>query len=173
MIPYLDRFSIIGTTDVEYHGDPRDVAIEEKEIAYVLDVYNHHFKKKLTPEDVVWTYSGVRPLCDDESDSPQAITRDYTLELDGEGAPLLSVFGGKLTTYRKLAEAALEKLKPFLPEMGPAWTADSFLPGADSGYQRDEYALELGERYEWLDAFTASRFARDYGRLAEHILEAF
>ncbi len=85
VIPYLDRFSIIGTTDVEYQGDPREVAIDENEINYLLNAYNNHFVDKLQREDVVWTYSGVRPLCDDESDSPQAITRDYTLELEQEG----------------------------------------------------------------------------------------
>ncbi len=114
VIPWMDEFSIIGTTDVEYKGDPKAVAIDDKEINYLLNVYNAHFKKTLSRDDIVWTYSGVRPLCDDESDSPQAITRDYTLDIHDENgqAPLLSVFGGKLTTYRKLAEHALEKLTP-------------------------------------------------------------
>ncbi len=94
---------------MEYKGDPKAVKIEESEINYLLKVYNAHFKKQLSRDDIVWTYSGVRPLCDDESDSPQAITRDYTLDIhDGTAARLLSVFGGKLTTYRKLAEHALE-----------------------------------------------------------------
>lgn len=94
-----------------------------------MKVYNAHFKKQLARDDVVWTYSGVRPLCDDESDSPQAITRDYTLDIhdvDGQ-APLLSVFGGKLTTYRKLAEHALEKLAPYYKGIGPAWTKGAVL----------------------------------------------
>ncbi|MCE1768151.1 FAD-dependent oxidoreductase, partial [Enterobacter hormaechei] len=81
MIPYLDKFSIVGTTDVEYKGDPREVAISDDEVDYLIDIVNQHFVHQLSREDVVWTYSGVRPLCDDESDSPQAITRDYTLEL--------------------------------------------------------------------------------------------
>ena len=100
VIPWMDEFSIIGTTDVEYNGDPKEVAIDDKEINYLLNVYNAHFKKTLSRDDIVWTYSGVRPLCDDESDSPQAITRDYTLDIHDENgqAPLLSVFGGKLTT---------------------------------------------------------------------------
>ena len=124
VIPWNDEFSIIGTTDVEYKGDPKDVKIDENEIAYLLKVYNDHFKKQLGRDDIVWTYSGVRPLCDDESDSPQAITRDYTLDVhDEQGkAPLLSVFGGKLTTYRKLAEHAMEKLAHYYPCCGPAWT---------------------------------------------------
>ena len=120
VIPWMDEFSIIGTTDVEYHGDPADVKIDDNEINYLLDVYNDHFRKTLTRDDIRWTYSGVRPLCDDESDSPQAITRDYTLDLhdDNGQAPLLSVFGGKLTTYRKLGEHALDKLAAYYPHAG-------------------------------------------------------
>ena len=142
VIPWMDEFSIIGTTDVEYKGDPKAVKIEESEINYLLKVYNAHFKKQLSRDDIVWTYSGVRPLCDDESDSPQAITRDYTLDIHDENgkAPLLSVFGGKLTTYRKLAEHALEKLTPYYQGIGPAWTKESVLPcGAIEG-DRDDYA---------------------------------
>jgi glycerol-3-phosphate dehydrogenase len=103
VIPWMDEFSIIGTTDVEYKGDPKSVHIDDSETEYLLKVFNGHFKKQLTADDIVWSYSGVRPLCDDESDSPQAITRDYTLDVrdDNGQAPLLSVFGGKLTTYRK------------------------------------------------------------------------
>ena len=103
VIPYLGRFSIIGTTDVEYHGDPRNVSISDDEKQYLLRVTNSHFRKQLTLDDIVCDFSGVRPLCDDESDSPQAITRDYTLSLDHKEnqAPLLSIFGGKLTTYKK------------------------------------------------------------------------
>ncbi|KOO11457.1 glycerol-3-phosphate dehydrogenase, partial [Vibrio xuii] len=95
VIPYMDDFSIIGTTDVQYQGDPRDVAIDNDEVEYLVDIVNQHFVKQISSNDVVWTYSGVRPLCDDESDSPQAITRDYTLELEQEldQAPLLSIFG--------------------------------------------------------------------------------
>lgn len=106
VIPYMGDFSIIGTTDVEYKGDPRNVSIEDDEVDYLVDIVNQHFVKQISADDVVWTYSGVRPLCDDESDSPQAITRDYTLELEQEldQAPLLSIFGGKLTTYRKLGK---------------------------------------------------------------------
>lgn len=122
VIPWLSDFSIIGTTDVEYHGDPKDVKIDDGEIHYLLKVYNDHFKKPLNRSDIVWSYSGVRPLYDDESDSPQAVTRDYTLNISDEQgkAPLLSVFGGKLTTYRKLSEHALEKLNHYYPGLGPA-----------------------------------------------------
>src|SRR5699024_2351057 len=95
VIPWMEDFSIIGTTDIEYKGDPRQVKIDDNEMDYLLNVYNEHFKKQLNRQDIIWTYSGVRPLCDDESNSPQAITRDYTLDIhDEQGqAPLLSVFG--------------------------------------------------------------------------------
>ncbi|UIP28052.1 glycerol-3-phosphate dehydrogenase [Photobacterium sp. TLY01] len=173
VIPYLDRFSIVGTTDVEYHGDPRKVAIDEDEIRYLLKVYNDHFKHKLQRQDVVWTYSGVRPLCDDESDSPQAVTRDYTLELEQEGSqpPLLSVFGGKLTTYRKLAESALRKLAPFFPNMGPAWTAQACLPGGETGFDRERLSADLRTRFSWMSEFSADRMATNYGIMSWQILE--
>ncbi|OEE82551.1 glycerol-3-phosphate dehydrogenase [Enterovibrio norvegicus FF-162] len=165
VLPYLDRFSLIGTTDVEHHDDPRKASIDDNEIAYLLKVFNQHFLKSLTPEDVVWTYSGVRPLCDDESDSPQAVTRDYTLELDGNGgnAPILSVFGGKLTTYRKLAQAAVNKLEPFFTEMGKSWTADSVLPGGEDIASFSDVEAELTRRFSWMDAMTANRLATTYG----------
>ncbi|GAD79613.1 glycerol-3-phosphate dehydrogenase [Vibrio ezurae] len=140
-IPYLDKYSLIGTTDEEYHGNPRHVAITNAEIEYLLNVVKEHFIEAPNKQDIVATFSGVRPLCDDESDSPQAITRDYTLTLQPNApqptkntanAPLLSVFGGKLTTYRKLANAALEKLTPFLPTMSQSTTQTSLLPGAES-----------------------------------------
>ncbi|MBG6242654.1 MAG: glycerol-3-phosphate dehydrogenase [Candidatus Symbiopectobacterium sp. Dall1.0] len=171
VIPWQDEFSIIGTTDVEYHGDPHEVKIDDKETAYLLDVYNDHFKKTLTRDDIVWTYSGVRPLCDDESDSPQAITRDYTLSVADEHgkAPLLSVFGGKLTTYRKLAEHAMEKLAKYHPHSGQAWTQNAILPGGDLAGTRDEYAAALRRRFN-LPESLARRYARTYGSHSELIL---
>ncbi len=131
VIPYLGKYSMIGTTDVEYKGDPRQVTISAEERQYLIDIVNKHFAKEIAVSDIVSEFSGVRPLCDDESDSPQAITRDYTLSLDqhGDEAPLLSIFGGKLTTYRKLAESAMKQLAPFFPQMKPSWTAQSALPG--------------------------------------------
>lgn len=169
VIPYLDRFSVIGTTDVEYHGDPRDVAIDDQEIDYLLKVYNSHFIHQCQCEDVVWNWSGVRPLCDDESDSPQAVTRDYTLELEQQAdeAPLLSVFGGKLTTYRKLAESALAKLAPFYAKMGPTWTKDSYLPGGSANFDGDKLAAQLQQQYPWLTPFSCQRMAHNYGSCVE------
>ncbi|SQI34695.1 Aerobic glycerol-3-phosphate dehydrogenase [Leminorella richardii] len=172
VIPWMGEFSIIGTTDVEYHGDPREVSIDDNEIGYLLNVYNNHFKKQLTREDIAWSYSGVRPLCDDESDSPQAVTRDYTLEIADEGgkAPLLSVFGGKLTTYRKLAEHALEKLVSYYPGIGNAWTKSGVLPGGDMGTDRDSYAKTLQARHPWLPEAVAVHYAHTYGSRAEVLL---
>lgn len=172
VIPWMDEFSIIGTTDVEYKGDPKNVEIDESEVSYLLKVYNAHFKKQLARDDVVWTYSGVRPLCDDESDSPQAITRDYTLDIhdvDGQ-APLLSVFGGKLTTYRKLAEHALEKLAPYYKGIGPAWTKGGVLPGGDIGDNRDDYAAKLRRRFPFITEGMARHYARTYGSNTELFL---
>ncbi|WP_326899500.1 glycerol-3-phosphate dehydrogenase [Kosakonia cowanii] len=172
VIPWMDEFSIIGTTDVEYHGDPKNVKIDEDEINYLLNVYNDHFKKQLTREDIAWTYSGVRPLCDDESDSPQAITRDYTLDIHDENgkAPLLSVFGGKLTTYRKLAEHALEKLTPYYKGIGPAWTKECVLPGGDINGDREDYAAKLRRKYPFISESLARHYARTYGSNSELIL---
>lgn len=173
VIPWLDEFSIIGTTDQEYHGDPQNVKIDDGEIDYLLKVYNAHFKKQLNRDDIVWTYSGVRPLCDDESDSPQAITRDYTLDVHDENgkAPLLSVFGGKLTTYRKLAEHAMEKLAHYYSNIGPAWTKTGVLPGGEIQGSRDDYAASLRRRHGWLSESLARHYARTYGSNSEKILE--
>ncbi|WP_127959238.1 glycerol-3-phosphate dehydrogenase [Serratia microhaemolytica] len=172
VIPWLEQFSIIGTTDVEYHGDAGAAHIDQQEIDYLLKVYNHHFKQPLSRDDIVWTYSGVRPLCDDESDSPQAITRDYTLDLQDEQgqAPLLSVFGGKLTTYRKLAEHALDKLAGYYPNCGAAWTKQMVLPGGNIGADRAAYAAKLGRQYPWLPESLARRYAYTYGSHSELIL---
>lgn len=171
VIPWMNEFSIIGTTDVEYHGNPADVAIDQTEIDYLLKVYNSHFRHNLTSKDIVWSYSGVRPLCDDESDSPQAITRDYTLDvhdIDGE-APLLSVFGGKLTTYRKLAEHAMEKLSCYYPKIGPAWTRESVLPGGHFSGNRDNFARQLQQQYAFISPSLARHYAYTYGSQS-HIL---
>ncbi|UPQ87457.1 glycerol-3-phosphate dehydrogenase [Vibrio sinaloensis] len=172
MIPYLDRFSIIGTTDVEYQGDPRKVAIDQNEIDYLIDIVNQHFVTQLNSDDVVWSYSGVRPLCDDESDSPQAITRDYTLELEAEldQAPLLSIFGGKLTTYRKLGEAALTKLKPYLPHMGNAWTADHALPGGNFSCNREQLAETIHANYPFLPLALILRYVTQFGTYTWQLL---
>lgn len=171
VIPYDHEYSLIGTTDLEYRGDPRQVSIDDAEIAYLCDVVNRHFKKTISADDIVWKYSGVRPLCDDESDAPQAITRDYTLELqDNNGqAPVLSVFGGKLTTYRKLAESALARLAPYFPAMNGPWTASSALPGGNTG-PIDTYQAQLAKQYPFLTGKNLNRIVHAYGSKAERWL---
>ncbi|WP_075182925.1 glycerol-3-phosphate dehydrogenase [Pantoea sp. 1.19] len=173
VIPWMDEFSIIGTTDVEYNGDPKAVHIDDNETDYLLKVYNAHFKKTLSRDDIVWTYSGVRPLCDDESDSPQAITRDYTLDVhdDNGQAPLLSVFGGKLTTYRKLAEHAMEKLSKYYPHAKGAWTRNAVLSGGQIGGSSEDYAAHLRRQYRFISEGMARHYARTYGSNSEQILQ--
>lgn len=171
VIPYLDKFSMIGTTDVEYDGKPRDVAISAEETKYLLDVANKHFMTQTQETDIISTFSGVRPLCDDESDSPQAITRDYTIALQQEleQAPLLSIFGGKLTTYRKLAESALSQLSEFLPHMGQAWTKDSPLPGGESFHFNTQFS-HLSKKLPFLNPVMIKRWLTTYGSRTENLL---
>lgn len=169
VLPYQQEFSLVGTTDKRYSGDPAKVIASEEEVAYLLDAINQHFKRQLERGDVVATFSGVRPLCDDESAAPSAMTRDYTLDLDENGAPLLSVFGGKITTYRKLAEAALGMLAPHLPHMGAAWTAVHPLPGGDITSQ-ERFAQDLLRQFAFLDTAQAERYAASYGSLCLRFL---
>ena len=117
VIPYQDDFTLIGTTDRDYHGDPAKVKATAEEIEYLCDSVSEYLAKPVKPEDVVWTYAGVRPLYDDGASEAKAATRDYVFELDTPGgAPLLSIYGGKITTYRRLAEEALERLSPYLAQ---------------------------------------------------------
>ena len=132
-IPYERDFTLIGTTDRDYQGDPGDVAITEEETAYLCGVVSQYLDNEITPDDVVHSYSGVRPLYDDGAAEAKAATRDYVLDLDDEGGlpPILNIFGGKITTYRKLAEHALEKLGPHLSGGSGPWTANGTLPGGN------------------------------------------
>ncbi|NQD56182.1 glycerol-3-phosphate dehydrogenase [Pseudomonas sp. CM25] len=172
-IPYLERFTLIGTTDREYSGDPAQVKITEQETDYLLKVVNEHFNHQLGRSDIQHTYSGVRPLCNDESDNPSAVTRDYTLALSaGEGqAPLLSVFGGKLTTYRKLAESAMAELKPYFAQMSASWTATSALPGGEEMTTPQALVDAILARCGWLPADIAKRWAVTYGSRVWQLLE--
>ncbi|NNH26976.1 glycerol-3-phosphate dehydrogenase [Acinetobacter terrestris] len=165
-IPYLEQYTLIGTTDHEYQGDLDRVKITPAEIDYLLDVYNDHFKHQLGVEDILWTYSGVRSLCDDESDNPSAITRDYTLAMSHEqkdDAPLLSVFGGKLTTYRKLAESAVAHLQPFFSNMNKPWTEKALLPGAENLVSVERLIQEIMQSIADVPSQLASRWAHAYG----------
>jgi glycerol-3-phosphate dehydrogenase len=176
VIPYQERYSLIGTTDVpvERYEHP---AISAEETYYLLSLANTYLARPLAASDIVWTYSGVRPLYDDGTTDPSAVTRDYVLRLDalpGDAlarAPLLSVFGGKITTYRKLAEAALAELAPFFPAMKPAWTRDAALPGGDlPGSDRAAWAGELSRRYPALPADVLHGLAHRHGTRAPLVL---
>lgn len=171
-IPYQDNYTLLGTTDVEYKGDASQVSISDEEVSYILQVTNDHFQKALSPEDVVWSYSGVRPLLEDESSDPSAVTRDYTLHLEGaqDEAPLLSIFGGKITTYRKLALSAMEKLAPFFEQQGPAWTHEKPLPGGDFKQTLTDFTRQLQKQYAFLPSDLMQRLARNYGSLTHRLL---
>src|SRR5690606_33706241 len=145
-IPYEEDFTLIGTTDRDYGGDPRDVRITDDEVDYLCAAASEYFAEPVTRDDVVWTYAAVRPLYDDGASKAQEATRDYVLKTEGgDGvAPLLNVFGGKITTYRRLSEHALEKIEGFLGKKGQPWTADAPLPGGDfpaSGFEAQVKAL--------------------------------
>ncbi|AQS88399.1 glycerol-3-phosphate dehydrogenase [Neoasaia chiangmaiensis NBRC 101099] len=167
-IPYEGRFTLIGTTDVAWEQDAGHVEISPEEVTYLCDSVNRYFKSAITADDVVWTYAGVRPLYDDNSGSASAVTRDYVLDVDASAAPILSVFGGKITTFRKLAEHALEKLAPHLPVLNkPEWTADKPLPGGDfDGRQFKALVDRLQNHAPHLDPRTTYRLARNYGTRA-------
>lgn len=170
-IPFEQDYTLIGTTDLEYLGDPATVAITADEVAYLCEMASRYFAVPVRAEDVVWHYSGVRPLLEDESSDPASVTRDYSLEVDAFGAPLLSVFGGKLTTYRKLAEEAVGLVQPLLGHDAPPWTADAVLPGGD--FPRADYTAfrsEVSRRWPWLPPALAERFAHSYGSRIGRIL---
>ena len=175
-IPYETDFTLIGTTDRDYNGDPAAVHATADEIAYICHAASEYFVKPVTPDQVVWSYSGVRPLYDDGATAAQEATRDYVLKLDAPagGAAVLSVFGGKITTYRRLAEAALAKLAPHLPAtqgLVPGWTATEPLPGGDFPQQAFEAEVtRLAARAPFLPPALARRLVRAYGTLAHAIL---
>jgi glycerol-3-phosphate dehydrogenase len=171
-IPFERDFTLIGTTDQDFSGDPADVEASKKEIVYLCNAASDYFGRDVTPRDVVWTYSGVRPLYDDGSKKAQDATRDYVLALDvlPEEPPLLNIYGGKITTYRRLAEEALEKLSPFLGETR-AWTAKTPLPGGDfKPGRRALIARELRMRFPFLAPADAHRLVSAYGTRAARVL---
>ncbi|MDE2573702.1 MAG: glycerol-3-phosphate dehydrogenase [Rhodospirillales bacterium] len=177
-IPYETDFTLIGTTDQDFHGDPAAVRISEAEIAYLCAGASEYFRRPVTPGDVVWTYSGVRALYDDGATAAQEATRDYVLALDAppREAALLSVFGGKITTARRLAEAALAKLAPHLPAAAgeaAGWTGRASLPGGN--FPIDGFAAlvaEVQRDYPFLPAALARRLVRAYGTHARRLLGA-
>jgi glycerol-3-phosphate dehydrogenase len=172
-IPYEQNHTLIGTTDCETSGDPGQAAISPDEVAYLCEQASRYFRLAIRPEQVVWTYAGVRPLLDDASGDPSAVTRDYLLETDHTAAPLLSIWGGKITTFRKLAEEAAGEIGRLLGDHRPSWTQGASLPGGDlRGWiqptQRPDtdfarFVTAVQERHPWLPATLARRLARAYG----------
>ncbi len=175
-IPYEGDFTLIGTTDQDFAGDPAGVRASAAEIAYLCRGASDYFRAPVTPDMVVWTYSGVRPLYDDGASAAQAATRDYVLKLEAPvgQAPLLSIFGGKITTYRRLAEAALAQLAPHLPAragLAPGWTGQAPLPGGDFPCQGFAARLEqAAARYPFLPSALLRRLLRAYGTRIDVLL---
>ncbi len=173
-IPYERDFTLIGTTDVDYAADPAEVEISADETAYLCKVVGDYFEQSITAEDVVWTYSGVRPLFDEGGTSAQETTRDFVLERSGgdDEPALLNIFGGKITTYRYLAEQALKKLSDCFPSAGPAWTAGVALPGGDFPAEGFEALVrEIAAAHSYLDPVQARRLTRAYGTRVWQLLE--
>jgi glycerol-3-phosphate dehydrogenase len=174
VIPYQDDFTLIGTTDRDYHGDPSQVKATAEEIQYLCDSVSEYLAKPVKPDDVVWTYAGVRPLYDDGASEAKAATRDYVFELDTPGgAPLLSIYGGKITTYRRLAEEALERLSPYLvgSKAREGWTGKAPLPGGDLDVSAlPALTAELRRDYPFLSQEHANRLAHAYGTRASKLL---
>ena len=164
VIPYEDDYSLVGTTDVEYSGNPFDAKISDEETSYLVKIVNDHFKHKISANDVVHSFSGVRPLLDDESSAPDAITRDYTFDLKDQNGtlPLLSIYGGKITTYRKLAESAVNSICKYFPKAGKAWTADGPILGGDFESQSALLTI-LENAYPFLPKKLLKRYVRTYG----------
>lgn len=171
-IPYERDFTLIGTTDVEHEGAPGRVAIEEDEVRYLCESANRYFEQSIGPDDVVWSYSGVRPLLDDREDNASEITRDYRIQLDTSGgAVLLNVFGGKLTTYRRLAEDAVDQLAPELGNQGKAWTGKGHpLPGGEEA--KPQHLFEsLQASHPFIPLGMANRLVFNYGTRVRDIVE--
>jgi glycerol-3-phosphate dehydrogenase len=175
VLPFTDDFSLIGTTDENFVGDLSAPTPTPHEIAYLCDVVNRYFRNVVTPDEVVWSFSGVRALADDGSDKPEDVTRDYELVLDSSGgkAPLLTVYGGKITTYRRLAEAALARLARYVSAR-PRWTAQSTLPGGEFPPDAfDSRTDEAMQRWPFLSRSHARRLLHAYGlRMAQFLKDA-
>jgi glycerol-3-phosphate dehydrogenase len=173
MIPYKAGTTLVGTTDVPFDGEPASAAASDGEVAYLCRAVNRYLAKEVKPVDVLWRYAGVRPLYDDGSSDPSAVTRDYTLRVDDAAgaAPVLSVFGGKITTYRRLAEQALDRLAPYFPQMKQGWTAAAALPGSDFRLATPAQALaQLGVRYANVPPETLRGVFSRHGALAAEVL---
>ncbi|MBS1199989.1 MAG: glycerol-3-phosphate dehydrogenase [Proteobacteria bacterium] len=170
-IPYEQDFTLIGTTDVDHPGEAGAVSITDEETRYLCAMAARYFRQRISPDDVVWSYAGLRPLLSDRSADAPSVTRDYALELDRSGPPLLSVFGGKITTYRRLAEEVVDRLADVLGRQAQAWTAGALLPGGDlPDGNFDTFAAECGARWPWLPGPLLLRMAHAYGSRMSRML---
>lgn len=171
VIPYEGRFTLIGTTDVPHDADAGAPRCTPEEAAYLCRAVSRQFRRPVSPSDIVWSYSGVRPLHDDGAENPSAVTRDYVLKMDASAAPLLSVFGGKITTYRRLAEDAAGQIATALGHAGTAWTAGATLPGGDLGGRSSaEFLAEAARRYPFLPTAQLRRLFHCYGGELDTVL---
>ncbi|MEQ8952979.1 MAG: glycerol-3-phosphate dehydrogenase [Gammaproteobacteria bacterium] len=169
VIPYQREYSLIGTTESEFQGNPDDAEISEEEIHYLISVVNLYFKKSIQESDVVRTFAGVRPLIDDGEKTASKVSREFEIRLEHSPQPFLSVYGGKLTTYRLLAEATLNQLSRFYPRMKPAWTRRARLPGGDFDLPENLFK-EIATRYAWLGPDLITRWQHNYGTLVFKML---
>jgi glycerol-3-phosphate dehydrogenase len=174
VIPYEGRFSLVGTTDVPHDGDPRDARCTPEEAAYLCAAVGKQFRRVPTTDEIVWTYSGVRPLHDDGADNPSAVTRDYVLKTDTQPGlpPVLTIYGGKITTYRRLAEDAVGQIGGAIGHSGTPWTATAPLPGGEfGGRDQPAFIAEMARRHPWLAPDNLRRLVRAYGSDLEALLD--
>ena len=175
-VPYENEYTLLGTTDMELKGDPQHISISDEEVDYICNAASEYFDVPIRSEQVVWSYSGVRPLYDDNADSASKVTRDYKLHLDSSGAPVLSVYGGKITTFRKLSEEVVDMLEPALGLIGEqgksGWTETASLPGGDIPDANFDAFLQKAEKqYPWADSRLIYDYARNYGTLLDELLQ--
>ena len=171
-IPYEQRFTLVGTTEAP-QSQPAAVSISPEETEYLCRAVSRYFAQPLSPSAVVWSYAGIRPLYDDGGSNVSQVTRDYVLQLDGapNAAPVLSIFGGKITTYRRLAERALESLRAYFPAMGPCWTASAMLPGGDlPGADLSQFTAQLASQRPGIPLEALAGMVRRYGALIGQVL---
>ena len=170
--PYERDKALIGTTDIAYEGRAEDVTADDSEVQYLIDAVNRYFKEQLTRDDVLQTFSGVRPLFDDGQGNPSAVTRDYVFDIEEKGgAPMLNIFGGKITTFRELAERGLQKIRKYFPEMGGDWTETAPLPGGDmERADYEEFRNRMKQDYPWMPRELRRHYGRLYGTRIDRIV---
>ncbi|OED39238.1 glycerol-3-phosphate dehydrogenase [Chromatiales bacterium (ex Bugula neritina AB1)] len=170
-VPYEGKFTLLGTTDIEVSGDPETASVEQKEIDYICNAVSEYFKRPVKPENVVWSYTGVRPLYDDASANASKVTRDYVIHMSKSGPPLVSIFGGKITTHRKLSEEVMDMLAEPLNVQATAWTKMACLPGGDiANADFESFVQQTKAKYPWLSVDLLNDYTRNYGTRITGIL---